>query len=143
MFDLSPTLVWLILGIILIAVEILTTTFVVLFFGVAAVLVALLKVIGLDNLTAEILIFSLLGLAGLILFRKKLLLKLSSTHAVDGLQNAQLILSADIAAHAAGAVTHQGTVWTAINETDQGMKKGDKVLIDRIDGVKLILRKID
>lgn len=140
--DFSPALLWAVIGIILMLAEIFTSSFFLIFFGVAAILVALIKYFfGFNQLAIELLIFSMVGMAGLLIFRKKVLssIKGKDGYAID--QHQHLILSQDLAAHAEGRVMYQGVSWMAYNESAQDLKQGDKVLIVRIEGIKLILKK--
>lgn len=139
--DLSATQLWLILGIGLIIVEMVSATFMLLFFGIAALLVALLALLGMESLTLQILVFALFGLSSLVVFREKIKKLISSKNSpmVDGLQNVHIQLDADIPAHGSNTIGHQGTTWIAVNNTDVDMKVGDHVVISKVDGVKLIL----
>ncbi len=140
--DFSPALIWAVVGIILTLAEIFTTSFFLIFFGVSALVVALLKYfLGLENLAIELLVFALLGMAGILIFRKKVL---SSIKGKDGYtidRHQQLVLSQDLPAHRDGRVMYQGVSWMAYNEGSEELKQGEKAIIVRTEGVKLILRK--
>jgi len=137
---LTPTFFWVALGLLLIIAEMFHLSMVLLFFGVAALIVATAKFLGLNNLPLEILLFAVLGIGGLLLFRRKLLrsLKASSGMSID--RNAVIILPSDLPSHGATAVDYQGTSWTAVNDTDVPIQKGTKVYIHRTEGVRLIVR---
>jgi membrane protein implicated in regulation of membrane protease activity len=139
--QINPAQAWLILGVILVITEMLTTTFILLFFGIAALAVAALTFFGVESLILQILVFSVVGVGGLLLFRNKIKTTFLSRSDVifDGLQNTVIHLQRDIPPHTPVSIMHQGTTWTAINETDTAMKPGDRARILRVDGVKLIL----
>lgn len=138
----SSTVVWAILGIILVVAEIFTSTFVLLFLGISAIIIAVIKFFGLDHLGTELIIFAILSLAGIFLFRKKFVegLQVKGHFSIDGEQ--KLVLTTAIPAHGSASVDYQGTTWTAVNESDEDYAKGRTVIIDRTEGIKLILRKL-
>jgi membrane protein implicated in regulation of membrane protease activity len=135
----SSTFYWVAAGLLLIIAEMFHLSMVLLFFGVAALVVALAKFLGLNNLPVEIVLFAGLGIGGLLLFRRKLLRSLKTSGGLSIDRNATLMLTDDLAAHGSVGVTYQGTSWTAVNETDSDLKKGTKVYIQRTEGVKLIV----
>ena len=138
--NLTPTFFWVVTGLVLIIAEMFSLSLVLLFFGVSALLVAVAKYLGLNNLPLEIALFAVLGIGSMLLFRKKLR---SSLHSQSGLsidRNAPILLPEDLPAHGTASVIYQGVTWTAVNETDSDLKKGTKVFVHRTEGVKLIVR---
>jgi len=137
---LQPYLLWLILGVVLIIVELVSQSFTILFFGIAALLVGLLKMVsGFQNLTAELITFAILGLAGIILLRKKMVGVFSGGTNMKSDENKTLILSTDIPANSETTINYQGTSWTAVNSTSEKLNSGTKVIIVRTEGIKLIV----
>ncbi len=132
---------WLVLGFVLIIIEMLHLSLVLLFFGLAALVVAAVTWAGLHHLTIQLVLFAVLGLSGMLIFRKKLQSSLSHSKGISIDQNASLTLSADVPAHGEAAVQYQGTTWTAKNESDHDLKKGTRVFIHRTEGVKLIIKE--
>jgi membrane protein implicated in regulation of membrane protease activity len=137
--NLTPTFFWVATGLVLIIAEMFSLSLVLLFFGVAALLVALAKFLGLNNLPLEIVLFAVLGIGSMLLFRRKLKQSLHTQSGISIDQNAMIVLTHDIPAHGTASVTYQGVTWTAVNETDSDFKKGTKVYVQRTDGVKLIV----
>jgi inner membrane protein len=137
---LTPTFFWVAAGLLLIIAEMFHLSMVLLFFGIAALVVAVAKFLGLNNLPIEICLFAALGIGGLLLFRRKLLRSLKTSGGMSIDRNAMILLADDLPARGTVAVTYQGSAWTAVNETDLDLKKGTKVYIQRTDGVKLIVR---
>ncbi|HSA60204.1 MAG TPA: NfeD family protein [bacterium] len=137
--NLTPTFFWVATGLVLIIAEMFSLSLVLLFFGVAALLVALAKFLGLNNLPWEIVLFAVLGIGSMLLFRNKLKQSLHTQSGISIDQNAVIILTDDIPAHGTASVTYQGVAWTAVNETDSDFKKGNKVYVQRTDGVKLVV----
>lgn len=138
--ELTPTFFWVVAGLILIIAEMFSLSLVLLFFGVAALLVAVAKFLGLNSLPLEIVLFAVLGIGSMLLFRKKLKASLGTGSGLSIDRNASIVLAHDLPAHGAVAVTYQGVVWTAVNESEQNLAKGAKVYVQRTEGVKLIVR---
>ncbi len=132
---------WSLLGGILIVIELLTGTFMFLILGVAALLVALLKFAGLENLLIEIGIFSGVSILGFLLLRRRLSRnpKGGASFAID--DNQTLIASADIEPRQEGYLDYQGAPWKVFNEGETKISIGDSVLVLRTEGTKLIIKK--
>lgn len=141
--NLSPALAWGILGLILIIAEVFTASFVLVFFGVAALLVAALAAIGFGNFTLQMLLFAAASLGSLLLFRSKLMGYFHATAQTVMDENQVLQLTSDVPANGTGQISYQGTMWTAVNPTNHSFHQGDKAVIERMDGVKIILRHPD
>ncbi len=133
----SPTVIWAILGLGLMVAELLTMTFVLIFFGVAALLVSLAKYFGLNHLVFEIVLFSVIGLSGIFIFRKKLLANCTPKEKMSLDHRKPIVLSADIPMGGEARISYQGTQWSAHNESGRDLKIGDKVVIARTDGIDL------
>lgn len=141
MFGLSPTLVWAILGFALLIVEIFTQSFVVVFFGVAALAVAALKAAtGYANLPYEILAFAAIGTSCIFLFRQKLLKAFFSRGGIAIDRMKVIELSADVPARGTAKVEYQGTIWDAHNESDVALRRGEQAMVVDTDGIKLVVR---
>lgn len=139
--NLSPALVWGILGLTLIIAEVFTASFVLVFFGVAALLVAVLAAIGFKSFVLQMLLFAAASLGSLLLFRSKLMGYFHATAQTVMDENQVLRLTGDVPAHGTGQISYQGSTWTAVNPTDHPFQQGDKAVIERMDGVKIILRR--
>jgi inner membrane protein len=64
---------WIFLGVLFLILEVITNTFYAFFIGVAAIIVGILKWLGLiNNLQIEVILFIFSSLAGILLFRQKL-----------------------------------------------------------------------
>ena len=133
---------WIFAGLLLLGIEMLTGTFVVLFFACGAFLTALmtwLKVF--DSLSWQLVFFALVSGAALFLFWKKLRLGFSGSKAelTTDVGNS-VTLDADVAAGAQTEVQYQGARWTALNESGRDLTKGTSVKVTRVDGLTLILK---
>lgn len=140
--DIPVSVIWASLGIILLAAEVFTGTFFVMFFGISALIVAAATFLGLDHRPIEITLFAGLGLMSLLFFRKKLIQSITSKEFVKGDANEIIKLTTTIEPHDSAKVTYQGTTWTALNNTGTRMMAGERVQIEKIDGVKIILKSL-
>lgn len=139
-FEFSRTLIWAVLGLVLIISEIVTGTFFLLFFGVSALVVALLRVIFLDHTAIEVILFSVIGIACVLVFRSKIVDSLAKEDKSKSLDtNAIIRLSNDLASGGENKIEYRGTLWTAVNTTNYDFKKGEEVLIKSIEGIKLYI----
>ncbi len=139
--DLSPAMIWAIVGLVLLIVEVFTLSFVVLFFGISALIVAGLKfTTSTNNLALELTIFAVLGCACLLGFRKKLRQTFNTGAKVNTDASTVIDLSVSLSPHGNAKIEYQGTIWDAYNDSDIHLKKGDKVIIIRTDGIKLIVK---
>ena len=141
--NLSSTQIWLIIGIVLTILEIVSTTFVVLFFGIAGLITALVSFLGVSSVTLQMLIFAVVGIGGLVLFRGKLSAAAHKGGATDysSLVSKVIVLDSAIPANGRAAIMHMGTTWTAINESSVPFLVGESVQIVRLEGVKLVVAK--
>ncbi len=136
----TQTIVWASVGILLAIAELMSGAFFLLFFGLAALLVAGLRLLGLDHLNSEIAIFALLS-AGLVLtFRKKLVHSLSAKGAWKDEQN--FVVDQSLEPNKQTSIQYQGTTWTAINDSSEVIASGSEVKITRKDGIKLFVKKV-
>ncbi|MES2963486.1 MAG: NfeD family protein [Bdellovibrionota bacterium] len=138
------TLFWALLGLGLLAAEMITLTFFFAFFGVSALAVAGLRLLGVHSLAANLLLFSGIGSIGLLLFRKRLRIALSKNDAkVEIDADATLRLDEPLPARGEGRVKYQGTMWGAVNEEDTELPAGTQVRVTRVQGIKLHVKRIN
>jgi inner membrane protein len=143
--ELSSVWMWAAVAMVLLVGEMMTTTLGLLFFGVAAAVTAVIVIIKPDLPPAvQLIIFGVLGLAGLLGGRKWIKAKLSAKAApaftLDS--NTEFAIDRDLAPGAEGAVLYQGTPWSAKNEGNEPIKQGDRVKVIRTNGIKLIIQKV-
>ncbi len=138
---------WMLLGLALLAGEILTPGgFFLFFFGVSALVVGALKLLGLTTgLTSEGLLFAALAVAGVVFFRKPLLQRfrrLSPNVQVDNIASETAWAVDEIPPHAIGKVELRGTAWNAQNDGDTAIPKAARCRIERVDGLTLHVRSL-
>jgi len=139
---------WMLLGLALLAAEILTPGgFFIIFFGAAALGVGLLKLLGIvDSLALEGLVFAVLAVTGLVFFRKPLMQKFrhlsTPQKEVDSLTTEIGVALHDIPPRALGKVELRGAVWSAQNVGDALIPKTARCRIDSVDGLTLNVRNL-
>lgn len=132
--------IWLILGGLLLASEMFTGTFYLLFFGFAAVATAIIALFDV-SLTVQIGIFSLLAMVGSWYSHKRGFKVKSQGFEADVAQ--EILLSNDLPAGTEGTVQYQGAPWTAVNQTKIDLLRGDRARIVKAEGVKIWLQKVE
>lgn len=140
-----PWWMWVVLGMVLLLGEVLTPGgFFIIFFGAAAVVVGLLKALGLEMaLSYEVMLFAILSIMGLVFFRKPLqqrFRQLTPHLPVDQLAGESATAIEEIASGASGKVELRGASWTAINVGASPVTKGCECVVESIDGLKLNVR---
>jgi len=136
---------WVLLGIALLAGEILTPGgFYLCFFGAAALVVGALNLSGFSaGLAREGLIFVALAVAGMLFFRRPLLeryRRLAPEIEVDKLTSEVASALEEIAAGAIGKAELRGTTWNARNVGDIPIPKAARCRVLRVDGLTLDVR---
>jgi membrane protein implicated in regulation of membrane protease activity len=133
---------WVLLGIALLVVEVSTPGgLFALFFGVGALLVAPLAAFGVGA-TAQWFAFSLLSLAGLAALRGPLLRRLGRgvAPAQAELVGEHAVLLEDLPAGGEAKAELRGTSWTARAASGIPLRKGQRCVVERVDGLTLWLR---
>lgn len=137
---------WSAVAVILLAGEVITTSFVLLFFAFAALVTAIIVAIqpGI-GLSVQLIVFGVLGLASLAVGRKwiksKILTKASPAFQSDS--NSEFTVDRDIAPGAEGAVLYQGSPWTAVNDGPEPILAGNRVKVTRTSGIKIMIVKVN
>lgn len=139
----SSPVAWLILGLVLLAFEIMSGTFVLLFFAVSAFIVGLLAWLAvIESNVVQMVVFGVVGGGGLLMFKDKVRSALQKSgqekYKVDS--GEVIALDTSIAIDGQAEVNYQGTKWTAVNGSGRALQAGEKVTIARIDGVKLVVK---
>ena len=133
---------WLVIGLILAAAELASSGgFYVIFFGIGAIIVGLLASVGLAGpLWVQLLLFAVLSLASLMLFRQRLLSAFQpdpQAPSIDTLVGEVGVAAAEIAAGAIGQVELRGTSWSARNNADVSVGRGTRCRVIRVEGLTL------
>ena len=133
---------WMIFGALLLGSELLgvDAAFYLVFIGVAAALTGLIEVAGLElEPWVQWITFSVLALASMALFRKKLYQKLRGGGiGYDASPTGDTIkLEEALQPGEKGRVSYRGTDWTVLNAGSNVVEKGASIQISGIDGLTL------
>ncbi len=133
---------WLVLGLLLVLAELATAGgFYVIFFGIAALTVGVLAGFGLAGpLWVQLLMFSILSVATLALFRSRLLTWVQhdpQRPEIDTLVGEIGVASEELIPGTVGRVEVRGTAWTGRNTTAAAVSRGTRIRVVRVDGLTL------
>jgi membrane protein implicated in regulation of membrane protease activity len=136
---------WMLLGLALLLCEILTPGgFYVLFFGAGALVVGALNLLGISfGLAGDGLVFAVVSVAALVLFRKPLTQRfrnLTPQLPVDNLAGESCVAAEDIPAEGRGKVELRGTAWNACNLGTEPIPRAARCRVERVDGLCLYVR---
>jgi membrane protein implicated in regulation of membrane protease activity len=136
---------WLALGLVLIALEMVSSGgFYIIFFGGAAVVVAGLAGTGLTEANwVQWLLFSVLSIASLVLFRNPLMrtLNLGAGAAdIDTLAGETGTALEDMSVGANGRVELRGTTWSARNTGSSPLARGHRCVVVRAERLTLLVK---
>lgn len=134
--------VWIVTGLALLVAELVVPGVFLVFFGAAAVVVGMIAAAGVGlPLWAELLAFSVLSIASLLLFRGPLMRRMQSggsgQGAIDDFSGELGLAQVDIAPGERGRIELRGTVWTAVNDGDAMLPSGARCRVVRVDGLTL------
>jgi membrane protein implicated in regulation of membrane protease activity len=135
---------WIAFGIVLVVLELAAPGgFYFIFFGVGALTVGLLSAFDAAGPAwAQILLFSLLSLLCLGLFRSRLLGKLQGNQRasdMDTLVGEVGTLVEDLTPGEVGKVELRGTSWSAKNTSPAALKRGERCVVVRVEGLTLFV----
>lgn len=134
---------WMVLGLALLAAEMtMPGGFYILFFGLSALVVGTLA--GLEVVNADWLqwlLFSLIAVGSLLLFRSPLLARLNEGRKgqpdVDSMVNEVAVALEPLAVGATGKAELRGTTWTAKNVGTASLAKGQRGKVARVEGLTI------
>ncbi len=133
---------WLVLGLLLVLAELATAGgFYVIFFGVAALTVGVLAGFGMAGpLWVQLLLFSVLSVATLVVFRARLLKWVQhdpQRPEIDTLVGEIGVANDALAPGSVGRVEVRGAAWSARNTTAAAVTPGTRIRVIRVDGLML------
>lgn len=136
---------WLLLGLVLLFVELMTPSgFYLMFFGISALLVGLLTLMGFIGPTwTQWLIFSAVAIAAVALVRRRLMLRMLPLPAapdIDSMIGETAVAMTDIAADDIGKAELRGTAWNARNVSGREIRTGQRCKVERVEGLMLWIR---
>jgi inner membrane protein len=132
---------WLAAGLALVVAELATPGgFVIIFFGIAALIVGVLGIIGAVTSTPlQFLLFSLLSIGSVLLLRKRLQSRLRTPTAsnVDSLIGDLAIPQERLSPGVVGRVEVRGSTWSARNTSTVTLDPGQRARVAAVDGLTL------
>lgn len=131
------TIFWLIIGVAFLIIEMLSLSFVLLFFGFAALIVAAATWLGFHHLVGEILLFAGLGIVGLALFRSRLRETIKAKSIFSGDITKVVTVATMVPIEGETTVEYQGSQWRATNVGPTTLVAGQKAVIVSVRGVVL------
>lgn len=139
----SAWIIWLVIGLGLLVAEMMSMTFMLVFFGVGALCSSVLAFLGVESLAIQVMTCALVGISGLVVFRKKVLssLRADGNSSGNDMLDEKITLSKDIPARSQASISYRGVPWTALNQTEGDLCKGDLVRVVRVEGVKLVVER--
>ena len=138
--------VWVLAGLVLLGLELATPGgFFIAFFGVGALIVGALVGAGLVEAGwLQWLLFSVLSVISVLLFRKPLLewMKRRETPrpAVDSLVGEEAVLTEDLPAGGVGKAELRGTSWSVRSRAGSSLQRGRRCRVEQVDGLTLWVR---
>jgi inner membrane protein len=136
---------WVLVGLGLLAFEMaLPGGFFALFFGVGALLVgALVALDAAGPAWMQWLLFSVLSIGTLVTLRRPLQARLNlggSRRPVDSLVGESAVALEDLAPGGLGKAELRGTSWSARNRGSVALSKGQRCIVEKVDGLMLLVR---
>jgi membrane protein implicated in regulation of membrane protease activity len=136
---------WLIIGLVLVALELAASGgFYVIFFGIAALAIGGLRLIDAAGpLWVQLLLFSVLAVGSLLFFRSPLMKMMqldSPGRDVDSLVGDTATPLEDIAAGAVGRAELRGAVWSARNQDPVPLVRGQRCTVVNVDRLMIIIK---
>lgn len=137
--------IWVLLGLVLLAAELATPGgFFAIFFGLGALVVGVLVWLGwAESPPLQWLLFSVLSILGVAVFRRPLMRALKLDHpmkAVDSIQGEDAIVVEEVAPGGTGKAELRGASWTARTDGSETLAKGRRCRVERVEGLTLWLK---
>jgi membrane protein implicated in regulation of membrane protease activity len=144
--------IWLILGVLFIVAEIFTTGFVLLWFGIGALIAALLALTGAVGLSLQIVVFLVVSIvltvASRTIFERFLMRGSPGRELKTGVDTLPgrvgLVVESSTGALREGAVRVFGSTWRAFPaEGEEPLREGEQVQIERVEGASVYVRRVE
>lgn len=140
-------IIWIVIGVIFIVAEIFTLGFVLLWFGIGALLAGLMNLLGFGYVT-QFLVFAIVS-AVLTALSRRILVKFlnTGTEVAIGIEalpgKIGIVTESSKGVLNEAAVKVYGSVWRAYpEEGEEPLNQGEKVMITRIEGASIYVRKV-
>jgi len=142
----TSTFIWLGVAVILAIIELATYGLVTIWFAIGAVVAFFLSLLGVTT-AWQIVVFVIVSALLLIftkpILQKKLAIKKEATNADRVIGQKAVVMDAPDSADGLFRVRVLEQVWTAKTEDKSLVSAGEEVFVERIQGVKLIVKKLE
>jgi membrane protein implicated in regulation of membrane protease activity len=132
---------WIAIGLALTVAELVTPSgFFIIFFGLAALTVGILTALGMGGTTwVQWLLFSVLSIAYVLVFRGRLQTKMQVPEArdVDSLIGGLAVVQERLLPGVVGKVEVRGSMWSARNTSSVALDAGQRARVTAVDGLTL------
>ena len=136
--------IWILFGLLLLLFELVTPGgFYILFFGIGAVIVGILVAFeSAGPAWFQFILFSILSVLSLWLFREKLLAftRAPSTDRVDSLVGETAVVLEDISINGVGKAEMRGTPWNTRHIGGRPLTRGERCKVERVEGLTIFVR---
>ena len=135
--------IWVLAGFLLLAIELASATMHVGVFAVGAFIVAILTGAGVEMpFWGQLLVFAGVSMTGFFFLRPWIVRKLDlhRTVPVDQIAGEHAVALEDIAPASRGRAELRGTTWSATNVGTTALARGQRCIVDRVDGLMLHVR---
>lgn len=134
---------WVIAGIGLLVGEMLTGGFFLLFIALGCFAASLTAALAQPPLL-QMAACAVVAVIGVSVLRKSLQRKmLKSIHSLNADVGKEIQIDKAVPPHQRARISYQGTTWEAHNVGHEAVKEGDRVVIVGVDGISLLLRKVN
>ena len=143
-FNLSYPWIWLIIFIVLIAIEAFTFSLTTIWFALGALVMILISLLKLP-FSVQLLVWLILSSILLYFTRPYALSKLKVGRVktnVDSLVGKSAIVVKTITKHEKGEIKINGIIWSAKNENEEALEEGNECEIVEIQGATALVKKI-
>ena len=135
--------VWVILGVVLLAAEMVSAGLFLVFFGVGGIVVGVLvRFHVIEAAWMQWLVFSVVSLVFMALLRKPLQqrLKINVRKEVDTMLGERALATEEMTAGGIGKVELRGSTWQARNVGAAPVKSGQGCKVEKVEGITLLVR---
>lgn len=135
--------IWILIGFGLLAIEFVSTTLHLGLFAVGAFVVAVLVALGVPlPLWGQLVVFTGVSLVSLLVLRPILVrkLRLDKPSRVDTMVGEAAVALEDIAEAGLGRAEMRGTTWSARNIGSSALARGQRCIVEHVDGLVLHVR---
>jgi len=139
--NMDPSVIWIVLGLTLLILEMVTLTFILVFIAVGCFAAGLISYFT-PVYAIQIVSCAVVTLIGLFGFRKQLQSRMLKSITLKADIGKEILIDHGIHPHQTARITYQGTSWQVTNLDPEEIKKGDRVCIVGIDGNTLLIRKV-